>query len=59
MKDKKIDLNELIEKGKAKGYLSQNEIMEAMDGDEFDFDHLDKIYEELEKNGIDPIDWRL
>ena len=53
MKEKKFDLNELIEKGKAKGSLSQNEILEAMEDEDFDFDQLDKIYEELEKNGIE------
>ena len=53
MKDKKFDLNELVEKGKVKGSLSQNEILEAMEDEDFDFDQLDRIYEELEKNGIE------
>ena len=53
MKEKKFDINELIEKGKAKGSLSQNEILEAMEDEDFDFDQLDKIYEVLENNGIE------
>ena len=53
MADKKIDIHELIEKGKAKGSLSQSEIMEALEDDDFDIDQIESIYETLEKNGIE------
>ena len=53
MADKKIDIHELIEKGKTKGSLSQSEIMEALEDDDFDIDQIENIYETLEKNGIE------
>jgi len=53
MADKKIDIQELIEKGKAKGSLSQSEIMEALEDDDFDIDQIENVYETLEKNGIE------
>ncbi|MBE6609419.1 MAG: RNA polymerase sigma factor RpoD [Ruminococcaceae bacterium] len=53
MSEKKFDMQELIEKGKAKGSLSQSEILEALDDDEFDIDQIEKIYETLESHGID------
>ena len=53
MADKKIDIQELIEKGKAKGSLSQTEIMEALEDDDFDIDQIENVYETLEKNGIE------
>ncbi len=53
MKDKKFDINELIEKGKVNGgSVSQNDILEAIGDDDFDFDQMDSIYEALENNGI-------
>ena len=52
MSEKKFDMQELIEKGKAKGSLSQSEILEALDDDEFDIDQIEKIYETLESHGI-------
>ena len=53
MGDKKFDIHELIEKGKQKGTLSQSEILEALDDEEFDIDQIEKIYETLESNGIE------
>lgn len=53
MAEKKIDIQELIEKGKAKGSLSQSEIMEALEDDDFDIDQIENVYETLEKNGIE------
>ena len=53
MADKKIDIHELIEKGKVKGTLSQSEIMEALEDDDFDIDQIENVYETLEKNGIE------
>ena len=48
---KKIDVNELIEKGK-KGALSSNDIDEAIEEMDYDMDSIDKLYETLENNGI-------
>ena len=53
MSDKKFDIQELIEKGKAKGALSQSEILEAIEDEEFDIDQIEKIYETLESNGVE------
>ncbi len=53
MKDKKFDIQELIEKGKVKGTLSMNEIQEAIDEDDLDIDQMEKLYETLESNGIE------
>ena len=49
----KFDINELIEKGKQKGSLSNAEIMEMMDETEYDVDQIEKVYETLENNGIE------
>ena len=48
---KKIDVNELIEKGK-KGALSTNDLDEALEEMNFDLERIDKLYETLEDNGI-------
>ena len=53
MSEKKFDMQELIEKGKAKGTLSQSEILEALEDDEFDIDQIEKIYETLESSGVE------
>ena len=53
MSEKKMDIQELIEKGKAKGALSQSEIMEALEDDDFDIDQMESVYMTLEKNGIE------
>ena len=53
MSDKKFDIQELIEKGKAKGSLSQAEIMEELEDDDFDIDQIENVYETLEKHGIE------
>ena len=49
--NKKIDIDELIEKGKKNG-LSSDDLDEAMEEMNFDMDRLDKLYETLEDNGI-------
>lgn len=49
---KKLDTVSLIEKGK-KGKLSSADIEEAMEAMDFDMDKLDKLYADLEENGID------
>ena len=50
--EKKLDLGELIEKGKKKGSLSARDLDEAMEGVDFDMESLDKLYEALEDSGI-------
>ena len=51
--EKKVDMRDLIEKGKSKGSLSNNDIMEAIDFTDYDIDQLEKLYETLESNGIE------
>ena len=51
--EKKVDMQDLIEKGKSKGSLSNNDIMEALDFSDYDIDQLEKLYETLESNGIE------
>ncbi len=50
-KDKKLDINELIEKGK-KGKLSSSDLEYVIEELDFDMDSLDKLIETLEDNGI-------
>ena len=52
-KSREQSLQELIEKGKAKGTLSSAEILEAFPDENLEIDAIDKIYEELENNGIE------
>ena len=49
--EKKIDMNELIEKGK-KGALSTSDLDDMIEELDYDMDRLDKLYETLEDNGI-------
>ena len=49
--EKKVDVEELIQKGKS-GSLSSSDIDEAMEEMNYDMDSLDKLYETLEDNGI-------
>ena len=51
--EKKVDMQDLIERGKTKGSLSNNDIMEAIDFSDYDIDQLEKLYETLESNGIE------
>jgi len=53
--DKKAILLELIEKGKQKGMLTYQEIMDAFDEIDIDPEHIEKIYETLENMGIDVV----
>ncbi|MBR2387466.1 MAG: RNA polymerase sigma factor RpoD [Clostridia bacterium] len=50
-KEKKLDINELIEKGK-KGKLSSSDLEYVIEELDFDMDSLDKLIETLEENGI-------
>lgn len=49
--EKKIDVEELIQKGKS-GALSSNDIDLAIEEMDYDMDSLNKLYETLEDNGI-------
>ena len=49
--NKKLDIDELIEKGKKTG-LSSTDLDEALEEMDFDMDSLDKLYESLEENEI-------
>ncbi len=51
--EKKFDIRELVEKGKAKGSLSQSEIMEAFEDVDYDIEQVEKLYETLEGMGIE------
>ena len=51
--EKKINVSELIAKGKSKGSLTSNEIVEALGDADYDIDQIDKLYEDLENNGIE------
>ena len=50
-KEKKVDINELIEKGK-KGKLSSSDLEFVIEELDFDMESLDKLIETLEDNGI-------
>ena len=55
--DKNFDLNELIEKGKSEGSITNDDLLDALDSyQDFDMDQIDKIYETLESNGIEITD---
>ena len=55
-KSKKMQLSDLVEIGRAKGHLTTQEIMEAMDDPDFDPNQLDKLYETLEGQNIEIVD---
>ena len=51
--DHKTDIKARIEKVKAKGSLSNSDIMEALEYSDYDIDQIEKIYEMIENNGIE------
>ena len=54
MAEKNFEIKDLIEKGKAKGgSLTNNDILEALDGIDMDIEQIEKLYETLEQNGIE------
>ncbi len=55
-KDKKTQINDLIEIGRAKGKLTTQEIMDALEDLDFDPEQMDKLYESLESQNIEIID---
>ena len=50
---KKFEVNDLIERGKSKGSLSNAEILEFMEQSDCDIEQMEKIYEQIESNGIE------
>ena len=55
-KDKKMQINDLVELGRAKGKLTTQEIMDALEDLDFDPEQMDKLYESLESQNIKIID---
>lgn len=51
--EKKPDINDVIEKGKEKGFISNSEIMEVIDEYDYEIDQIEKIYEQVEAAGIE------
>ena len=54
--DKKGTLRRLVEKGKAKGSLSNQEILDALAEINFSPEQLEKLYDKLENNGIEIVE---
>ena len=50
---KKNDIQELLEKGKAKGTLTNEEILEVLDEEELDVENMEKLMETIENLGIE------
>ena len=55
--EKNESMGELIEKGKAKGSLSNSEIMEMLDETDYDLEHIEKFYDDLEGSDIEVSDY--
>ena len=55
-KDKKTVYNELIEMGRAKGKITTQELMDAMETLDFDPEQMDKLYEVLESYNVEIVD---
>ena len=52
-KKRKSEFQELIEKGKAKGTLTNEEILEVLDESELDVENMEKLMETIENLGIE------
>ena len=52
-RENKFEVRELIERGKAKGSLSNSEIMEALEDVDYDIEQVEKLYDMLESMGIE------
>ncbi len=51
--NKKVNLSEIIAKGKTKGSLTNSEISEALEGVDADAEVMEKLYEQLAAEGIE------
>ena len=57
MDEKNFSLEDLVEKGKNGGSISNEDLLDAISSyQDFDMDQIDKIYETLESNGIEITD---
>ena len=55
--EKNFSIEELIEKGKSDGSITNEDLLDAIGGyQDFDMEQIDKIYETLESNGIEITD---
>lgn len=54
--EKKTAVLDLVERGKASGKLTAQEITDALEELEFDMEQMEKLYESLESNNIEVID---
>ncbi len=55
-KDRQTQINELVELGRSKGKLTEQEIMDAMEAFDFDPEVMNKLYEALEQNGVQVVE---
>ena len=55
-KDKKTQIHDLVEMGRAKGKLTTQEIMDAMEDFDFDPEQMDKLCEMLESQNIEIVE---
>ena len=55
-KDRQTQINELVELGRSKGKLAEQEIMDAMEAFDFDPEVMNKLYEALEQNGVQVVE---
>ena len=55
-RDKSTVIADLVELGRQKGKLTDQEIMDAMEHFDFDPEQMDKLYEQLEANNIPVVD---
>ncbi|MBQ8684517.1 MAG: RNA polymerase sigma factor RpoD [Clostridia bacterium] len=55
-RDKSTVIADLVELGRQKGKLTDQEIMDAMEHIDFDPEQMDKLYEQLEANNIPVVD---
>ncbi len=53
VQDKPMDVNELLEKAKEKGTVTNSEIMEAIAECDYDIEQIEKIYEQFEAAGVE------
>ena len=51
--EKKFNLKEIVDKAKAKGSISNAEIMEELEDVDYDLEQIEKLYEALESSGVE------
>ncbi len=54
--DKNTIVKDLLDQGKAKGQLSNKEILDAIGEIDFDPEQLEKLYDKLENNGVEIVE---